>query len=790
MALSRRDLAALLLVLGAAVASVAVWVNGAVDIGMTLRMEDGKVTVANVTPDGYAARAWFSPQMTLIGLEPVDGPDIKRGAELGEEVGYWYGQEPAPWQYLGSNGQELAVLHPSDRWPAEALSPERIAMAVGGDIFGEGADRGVEVFAAVDRRGAEYGLRQSIFFVGLGLVVGIGIWRALAHGLGGDFGRQNSVMLAAATATPFALVPVILTGHAAGIYAGYLVPAAALLLVGVSLAWRHPERAWRQTALAASCVAAAMAVTLVVRYMTLAYLAMGDRSSILLVTAAILAVPGFIAAMAAQRGREQASQLSLALLPVAGIMLFLPTTPDPVAPLILVAVLLGWQLAPAERGLASIGAGWRSLRPASLRAVAADPVIAPWRDRLLLGLLGLIVAIGLVQQNPWAPVVGAGLAALVGSSVRQGILGAAWTDAAVPLAAAVGLPFMVLPFPAWTFGGAMGWVSVPQSLAALAVAHVLAERHSDAKWRGRLFQVGIVMAVVSIWLGAQDLGLALVLAALIPMVPGIPVAFAEEPGEVRAFTTRLEALAIAMTPGVAATVLIPSTNAVILGAWLVAIFIWRRFTLRPLLGLAQRTQLQRDLAVAAAETERARLAADLHDDALQQLTMLVRTLDEGGHQAEADEAREVATKLRSVVGDLRLPILDDLGAGAALEWLVERVEPLAGGPVRLERSDETRPPANVELAVFRVAQEALTNAIKHGRPPIAVRYDVRADGRVTLAVDDAGPGIGSAAVEEAPAEGHFGLANMQQRAEQIGALLDVRRWPAGGTRVALEWRPA
>jgi two-component system nitrate/nitrite sensor histidine kinase NarX len=88
-----------------------------------------------------------------------------------------------------------------------------------------------------------------------------------------------------------------------------------------------------------------------------------------------------------------------------------------------------------------------------------------------------------------------------------------------------------------------------------------------------------------------------------------------------------------------------------------------------------------------------------------------------------------------------------------------------------------------------VAQEALTNAIKHGKPPIAVRYDVRTDGRVTLAVDDAGEGIGADAAESAPAEGHFGLLNMQQRAEQIGALLDVRRWPTGGTRVALEWRP-
>jgi signal transduction histidine kinase len=60
---------------------------------------------------------------------------------------------------------------------------------------------------------------------------------------------------------------------------------------------------------------------------------------------------------------------------------------------------------------------------------------------------------------------------------------------------------------------------------------------------------------------------------------------------------------------------------------------------------------------------------------------------------------------------------------------------------------------------------------------------------VTLAVDDAGSGIEAQAAEEAPGQGHFGLANMQQRAEQIGALLDVRRWPAGGTRVAFEWRP-
>jgi signal transduction histidine kinase len=216
---------------------------------------------------------------------------------------------------------------------------------------------------------------------------------------------------------------------------------------------------------------------------------------------------------------------------------------------------------------------------------------------------------------------------------------------------------------------------------------------------------------------------------------------------------------------------------------------WRRFTIAPLLGLAQRTQRQRDLAVVAVEAERARLAADLHDDALQQITALVRRLDAAGDAESADLARSVAERLRTITSDLRLPLLDDLGAGPALEWLVGRIRPLADGDVVLERADAERPPANVELAVFRVAQEALANAVKHGATPITVHYRVAEDGGVSLSVDDSGSGIQPGAAEEALKAGHLGMANMQQRAQQIGALLDVRRWPSGGTHVRLEWRP-
>ncbi|HLA15924.1 MAG TPA: ATP-binding protein [Candidatus Limnocylindrales bacterium] len=167
--------------------------------------------------------------------------------------------------------------------------------------------------------------------------------------------------------------------------------------------------------------------------------------------------------------------------------------------------------------------------------------------------------------------------------------------------------------------------------------------------------------------------------------------------------------------------------------------------------------------------------------------LLVRQLEARGDAEGAEAGRRIAERVRTLTGELRLPILDDLGVGPALEWLVSRMERMAGGEVRLERGDGSRLPADIELAFFRVAQEALSNAVKHGRPPILVRFRSVPSG-ATLTIDDAGPGIPPDAAEGAPAAGHFGLLGMQQRAEQIGALLDVRRWPTGGTHVAMEWR--
>ena len=805
MSISRSDLAALALAIGAGIAGVVVWANGTVTLGMTLASDAETVTVHDVTPGGLADRHRFEPGMTILDLVTTDGRDVARGEAIsGLEHGVIEELYSSSWDFgFGSVGGPLEPVEsrPEEvRLPIEAVASSRIAMAAAGYYYPE--EGWLESVAGIDRSLAEFELSGSIWIAGLALLFAVIVWRLLAHGLAGPFAKQHALTVAVAVAVPGLILPVIQAGTTAGVAAGYLVPGAVALVLGVSLARHHPEQQWVQTGVVGAVVAAALAAALVARYLGSSFLSSNDPGTILVVIGAIGVAPAAVAASATGRGlRERTSLLTLGLVPFAAALLvvqesfggtFLWTSA-------FVGLLLGWYLLPVERVAGIVGGGLARVRSSAPTAAPTvevhEPLVsAGFRDALTLALFGLVVLFGLFRPGSGAYVIlGVTLAFLVGLAVRSGILGTHWTDAAVPLAVAVGLPVAVAGFESWTYGGAMGWVSVSFALAGLSVADVLAARHSDPIWRRRLLYWSIGVAAVSVllwsvWGSGGNEPWAFALACLVPLVPGLPVAFAADHDEPRAVSTRLETLAVALTLGISALVL-TGLAWVPLVAWIIAIVVWRRFTLAPLLGLAQRTQLQRDVAVAAAETERARLAADLHDDALQQLTMLVRTLDEGGQKEAADEAREIATKLRSVVGDLRLPILDDLGAGAALEWLVERVEPLAGGPVKLERSDETRPPANVELAVFRVAQEALTNAIKHGKPPIAVRYDVRTDGRVTLAIDDAGAGIGSEAAEEAPKEGHFGLVNMQQRAEQIGALLDVRRWPAGGTRVALEWRP-
>ena len=252
-------------------------------------------------------------------------------------------------------------------------------------------------------------------------------------------------------------------------------------------------------------------------------------------------------------------------------------------------------------------------------------------------------------------------------------------------------------------------------------------------------------------------------------------------------------LVAAIGPVVTGSVLfIPWSFALpLVGLAALAVFAAFRVAVRPLAAISARAAAQRDLTLSASEAERARLAADLLDGPLQDLLILARSLEARQDADGARLARDVADELRELSGDLRLPVLDDLGAGPAFEWLAARVRRLTGLDVAAEWDGEERAPGNVELVAFRVAQEAVSNSVKHGRPPIRIRYRSAAD-RLRLTIEDTGDGHGldSLVTPSAPDGLRRGIVGMGQRAQQIGARLEVRHREGLGTMVVLEWEAA
>lgn len=201
-------------------------------------------------------------------------------------------------------------------------------------------------------------------------------------------------------------------------------------------------------------------------------------------------------------------------------------------------------------------------------------------------------------------------------------------------------------------------------------------------------------------------------------------------------------------------------------------------------------------AVLASEEERARLASEIHDGPLQELAAAIGELDEQpATESAASLLRDVAAQLRSVTTALRPPVLDDLGLGPAVAWLVEQSSHRIGSETRIACNIEDatrvgrteRPPPDVELAVFRIVQEALNNAVRH-----AGGTQIQVDGRlsrvlVELTVRDDGRGIDDGVLRDARRAGRLGIPSMRQRADSIEADLTIGRLPSGGTSITLHW---
>jgi signal transduction histidine kinase len=220
-----------------------------------------------------------------------------------------------------------------------------------------------------------------------------------------------------------------------------------------------------------------------------------------------------------------------------------------------------------------------------------------------------------------------------------------------------------------------------------------------------------------------------------------------------------------------------------------------RHQLRSLLARVTFAELGQRATLLALEAERSRVARDLHDVPLQELTAVIHRLDRKPDAAsEAARLREIAGHLREVSVSLRPPVLDDVGLGAALAELVDRSADDRGAPICISLDDQTRidpdsrPPAGVELAVYRIVQEALTNAQRHAHASGIVIGGVIGRRHLRITITDDGRGIDRQSVALAERSGRLGLASMRERAAAIGAALGVAPAPGGsGTSISVEW---
>jgi len=191
--------------------------------------------------------------------------------------------------------------------------------------------------------------------------------------------------------------------------------------------------------------------------------------------------------------------------------------------------------------------------------------------------------------------------------------------------------------------------------------------------------------------------------------------------------------------------------------------------------------------IEAQEAERRAVARELHDDFGQVLTALKLNLQ----RHEGDQAESIALvdgaieRMRDLAQDLRPPLLDELGLEASLRWFVEREARRAGLEFHLGLAPlERRPPPSLETTCFRVAQEALTNVIRHAQAR-RVEVELRAEGdQLQLTVRDEGKGFDVAAARKRAARGGSqGLLSMQERVALAGGELEIDSAKDRGTTV-------
>ena len=202
--------------------------------------------------------------------------------------------------------------------------------------------------------------------------------------------------------------------------------------------------------------------------------------------------------------------------------------------------------------------------------------------------------------------------------------------------------------------------------------------------------------------------------------------------------------------------------------------------------------------VAAQEAERQRIARELHDATGQSLTAVGLGLSAVLNSCQRREPEQVEHRvrelmelnsttldeLRHLIADLRPSHLDDLGLGSTLRWYTKEMQRRVPLEIQVEINGEERMlDSAVSTALFRVAQEALTNIVKYAQIATARVRLTYAPQEVILQVEDNGVGFNAAAVPALSGRSTWGLLGMQERAELLGGTFELRSNPGAGTRV-------
>jgi signal transduction histidine kinase len=192
------------------------------------------------------------------------------------------------------------------------------------------------------------------------------------------------------------------------------------------------------------------------------------------------------------------------------------------------------------------------------------------------------------------------------------------------------------------------------------------------------------------------------------------------------------------------------------------------------------------------EEQTRRISHQLHDHAGQLLVSVYLALDDLAHQVPSVRPRlqgirdlldTIEEHLRRLSHELRPTMLDDLGLGPALEFVASRVSARTGVKVTVESVPASRLASSVEVVLYRVVQEALTNASKHARASnVRVRVEQEA-GKIWCSIRDDGVGFDVAAVLANASAHGIGLIGIRERLAPLGGTLQVVSAPGRGTEL-------